>query len=103
MVGDTVDTVASPVTLTAVLTISSKRSTPRISAIPSTGSPACVNTSDSIIKPALGTAAVPMSQRGGEHNHQKLAAGQVNTVHLRDEYGGNTLHDSGAIHIDGRA
>ena len=53
----------SPVTLTAVRVISSKRSTPIIKAIPSTGKLTCCKTIANIINPTPGTPAVPIDAR----------------------------------------
>ena len=51
---------ASPVTLTAVRSMSRIRSIPIISVIPSIGRPTALNTMDSVISPTLGTPAVPI-------------------------------------------
>ncbi|OQC35698.1 MAG: hypothetical protein BWX64_02351 [Acidobacteria bacterium ADurb.Bin051] len=58
-----VATIASPVTLRTVRSMSSGRSTARISASPSTGSPTAFRTMISITMPAPGTPAVPMEAR----------------------------------------
>ena len=49
--------------LTAVRNMSRMRSTPKISAIPVAGTPACVNTIVSVMIPALGTPAAPTDAR----------------------------------------
>ena len=52
--------VASPDTLTAVLSISNNLSTPIIKAMPSTGNPTCCRTMANMINPTPGTPAVPI-------------------------------------------
>ena len=56
-------TVASPVTLTVVRTMSNILSTPRIMAIPSLGTPTDSKIITNITIPAPGTAAVPTEAR----------------------------------------
>ena len=50
----------SPVMLTAVRIMSIRRSTPRMSAMPSTGRPTWVSTMVSMTRPTPGTPAVPI-------------------------------------------
>ena len=54
---------ASPVILTAVLIISRILSIPIIRAIPSVGSPTELSTIARVIRPTLGTPAVPIDAR----------------------------------------
>jgi hypothetical protein len=39
----------------------------------------------------------------GENDHEELGRAEFEAVGLGDEYRGDSLHDGGAIHIDGRA
>ena len=77
---------------------------PKINAIPSTGKPTWPSTMASIIKPALGTAAVPTDANVAVSiTVTKSANARSDTVDVGNEHRGHTLHDRGAIHVNGGA